>query len=153
MVLKDLFRLLDEDIYTTFDVLDTFDWKSRLGEYNDFRNELSFPHNNFALKDFRSRFKLWLKRAYPTELSENKVSSPEIDLETIKKHLIAGEIKTAIEVLLSQTKNSPIEKNVILLAQRFRYNENEKTKYIISNENYLLERNQIVNALLEIVKA
>lgn len=74
--------------------------------------------------------------------------------ENILQLIGNNKVEDSISYLLNTIKgeDKELHNNVILISARYKKNENDNTIGVISNIEYLLERNKIINAILFIVK-
>lgn len=75
-----------------------------------------------------------------------------MDPEKVKKLISENQLEEVIEILLSSSKGTNIENDIILLSSRYREYTSNKNKGIKSNEELLLLINNIRNDMLALVK-
>lgn len=75
-------------------------------------------------------------------------------MRTIDQMLAANELEEAIQLILEGTKDRlpKVYDEFILYSARFRRNENEKNKGVLSHEYYTIEYNRIFNAVKDTYK-
>ena len=104
--------------------------------------------------NFHELSKIWVGEANPANSIESEsIINHQKNKKTWKEKIAKDEIEKVIEeiIMLKQYRNENLE-NILNIASRNTRNNNNHMKNIIKYEDYQLNRNQISNSLITMLK-